>query len=78
MCNIALEVSQAIVKRLWEKTVVIHFPKAQLEFKEKISLMDEEWQFPYAFGAVEWLSFTYKVLPGGSEAAKESFHFHCS
>ena len=70
-CNITLEVSQALVKWLWDKTVAINFPKTELEFKEKMALMDEEWQFPYAFGAVDGCHLPIKCPPGGSEAAKE-------
>ena len=70
VCNITLEVSQALVKRLWDKTVAINFPKTELEFKEKMALMDEEWQFPYAFGAVDGCHLPIKCPPGGSEASK--------
>ena len=62
-------------KRLWDKTVAITFPKTELEVKEKLALMDEEWQFPYAFGAVDGCHLPIKCLPGGSEAAKEYHNF---
>ena len=75
VCNITLEVSKAIVKELWDKTVVKHFPKTQQDFEDKMALMDEEWQFPYAFGAVDGCHLPIKCPPGGSEAAKEYHNF---
>jgi len=37
--------------------------------------MDEEWQFPYAFGAVDGCHLPIKCPPGGSKAAKEYHNF---
>ena len=69
---ITLEVSQALVKRLWDETVAINFPKTELEFKEKMALMDEEWQFPYAFGAVDGCHLPIQCPLGAQKQQKNT------
>ena len=64
VCNITLEFSQTIVKRLWDKAVAIHFPKTKIEFEEKMAFMDEEWQFPYAIGVIDGCHLPMKCSPG--------------
>ena len=70
VCNITLEVSKAIVKELWVKTVVKHFPKTQQDFEDKMALMDEKWQFPYTFGAGDDCHLLIKWPPGGIRSSK--------
>ena len=47
-----VQVCTAIIEELWSKTVEIHFPKTNDEFKEKLLDMNAEWQFPYACAAI--------------------------
>ena len=53
VCQIVLEVCTVIIEELLSETVEIHFPKANDEFKGKLLDMDTEWQFPYAFAAID-------------------------
>ena len=46
VCQIVIEVCNAIVKRMWKESVSAHFPKTEDMFREKIIDMDERWQFP--------------------------------
>ena len=70
VCNITLEVSKAIVKELWDKTVVKHFPKTQQDFEDKMALMNEERQFPYALGAVDGCHLPIKCPPVGIRSSQ--------
>ena len=75
ICSITIEVCQAIVESFWEKEVSIYFPETIEQFREAMELMDEEWQFPFAFGAVDGCHISIRCPPGGAEAAKEYHNF---
>ena len=47
------EVTTAIVECLWEDTVKKHMPKSEEEFTSKILDMEESWQFPCCWSAVD-------------------------
>ena len=47
------EVTTAIVECLWEDTVKKHMPKSEDEFRSKILDMEEAWQFPCCWSAVD-------------------------
>ena len=49
--NITQEVSNLIVIKLWEKSVV--FPKTKEEFLKSINAMETSWQFSTAFSGVD-------------------------
>ena len=40
-----------------------------------MELMDEEWQFPCAYAAIDGCHIPIRCLPGGAEAAKEFHNF---
>ena len=74
------EVSQAIVENLWTKFVSNLFPKNQGDFSNVMEEMDSEWQFPFAFSAIDRSHFPMKCPPGGpsnetvSQLQKLLFH----
>ena len=50
---IVSEVTKAIVECLWEDTIKRHMPKSEEEFRSKILDMEEAWQFPCCWSAVD-------------------------
>ena len=75
ICVITIEVCQAIVETLWEDEVSVYFPKSIEEYRQAMELMDQEWQFPFAFGAVDGCHISIRCPPGGAESAKEFHNF---
>ena len=73
--TIVNEVIEAIVSCLWTDCVSVHMPKTEDEFKEKILYMEELWQFPFSWAAVDGCHIPVKCPPGGSEARKEYHNF---
>ena len=74
-CRIVVEVCTAIIEELWSETVDTHFPKTNDEFKEKLLDMDAEWQFPYAFAAIDGSHLPIKCTSGAQEAMKQYYNF---
>ena len=75
VCQIVVEVCTAIIEELWSEAVEIHFPKTNDEFKETLLDMDAEWQFPYAFVAIDGSHLPIKCSSGGQEAIKQYYNF---
>ena len=75
VCTICSEVTRAIVENMWEDCVNKHLPKAPEEFKTKIVDMEELWQFPYCWSAVDGCHIPIKCPPGGLESCKEYHNF---
>ena len=73
--TIVNEVTEAIVSCLWKECVVSHMPKTEQEFKDKIMDMEELWQFPYSWAAVDGCHIAIKCPPGGAIARKEYHNF---
>lgn len=69
------EVTSAIVECLWEDSVTKHMPKSEDEFKSKILDMEEAWQFPCCWSAVDGCHIPIKCPPGGLESCKEYHNF---
>ena len=69
------QVSQAIVENLWTKFVSNLFPKNQGDFSNMMGEMDSEWQFPFAFSAIDGSHLPMKCPPGGPEAMKQYHNF---
>ena len=69
------EVTTAIVECLWEDTVKKHMPKSEDEFRSKILDMEEAWQFPCCWSAVDGCHIPIKCPPGGLESCKEYHNF---
>eukprot|EP00112_Aurelia_sp_Birch-Aquarium-sp1_P010870 Seg2301.2 transcript_id=Seg2301.2/GoldUCD/mRNA.D3Y31 product="Protein ALP1-like" protein_id=Seg2301.2/GoldUCD/D3Y31 len=69
------EVNKAIVKYMWTECVSSHMPATEEQFKEKILDMEELWQFPFSWAAVDGCHIPIKCPPGGNEACKEFHNF---
>ena len=75
VCSIVNEVCQVLVDHLWSECVSSHMPKTQDDFKEKMLDMDEFWQFPCCWAAIDGCHIPIKCPPGGLEACKEYHNF---
>ena len=69
------EVSQAILENLGTNFVSNLFPKNQGDFSNMMGEMDSEWQFSFAFSAIDGSHLPMKCLPGGPEAMKQYHNF---
>ena len=69
------EVFQVLVDHLWNETVSNHMPKTREDFKRKILDMEEFWQFPCCWAAIDGCHIPMKCPPGGLEACKEYHNF---
>lgn len=72
---IVREVCQVLVDHLWDETVSGHMPKTQEDFKRKILDIEEFWQFPCCWAAIDGCHIPMKCPPGGLEACKEYHNF---
>lgn len=72
---IVREVCQVLVDHLWNETVSNHMPKTREDFKRKILDMEEFWQFPCCWAAIDGCHIPMKCPPGGLEACKEYHNF---
>ena len=75
VCNITIEVSHAIVETLWKEAVLNKFPSTLEHFKDCVLDMEEEWQFPLAFSALDGCHIPTKMPRGGANSAKEYHNF---
>ena len=75
VCIIVREVTEAIVDHLWTDVVESHFPHDKEMLYEKVKEKEQEWQFPYAYAAVDGCHIPIKCPSGGQEAAKEYHNF---
>lgn len=74
--SIVEEVSQVLVEHLWNDCVSIHMPdSSKAVFQEKILDMEELWQFPCCWAAIDGCHIPLKCPPGGLEACKEYHNF---
>ena len=72
---IVKEVCEVIVKNLWKKAVTNHFLTSEQDFTEAIVDMDQLWQFPWCWGAMDERHIPIQHPPGGEEACKEYHNF---
>ena len=68
VCVIVTETCSAIINTLRDDTVKKYFPTSRDDFQESMAKFGEEWQFPYAFAAVDGSQ-------GGAQAMKQYFNF---
>ena len=65
-----------IVENFWGESVEKRFPKTEGEFRSACDDdMNAEWQFFYAFPAIDGSHFPIKCPPGGPEAMKQYHNF---
>ena len=72
---IVQEVSQVLVEHLWHEAISKNMPKCRAEFVEKIVDMEELWQFPCSWAALDGCHIPMKCPPGGLAACKEYHNF---
>ena len=75
MCRIVNEVTKAIVENLWDECVTKHMPKSEEEFIKETIDMEQFWQFPYCWAAVDGCHIPIKCPPCGPESRKEYYNF---
>lgn len=73
--SICQEVCQVLVDHLWNETVSSHMPQTEEEFKQKALDMEEFWQFPFCWAAIDGCHIPMKCPPGGLQACKEYHNF---
>ena len=69
--SICQEVCQVLVDHLWNETVSTDVP----QFKQKILDMEEFWQFPCCWTAIDGSHIPMKCPPGGLQTCKEYHNF---
>ena len=72
---IVKEVSNAIVELHWDDAVTKYFPKTEEDFRKALIDMESEWQFRFAFAAIDGSHLPIKCPPGGPEAMKDYHNF---
>ena len=75
VCEIVSEVSRAIISKLWSTSVTKFMPTTEEAFKSKILDMEEMWQFPSSWAAVDGCHIPIKCPPGGKNACKEYHNY---
>ena len=59
----------------WNESVKKHFPTSEDEIQHVMEMLGEEWQFSYAFAAVDGSHLPIKCPNGGAQAMKQYFNF---
>ena len=72
---IVLEVCQVLVEYLWTESISSNMPKSREDFEGTILDMEELWQFPCCWVALDGCHIPIKCPPGGLEACKEYHNF---
>ena len=71
ICEIVSDVSRAIINQLWNTCVTKHMPSTEEEFRCKMLDMEELWQFPCCWGAIDGCHISIKCPSGGKNSNKE-------
>ena len=69
------EVCQVIIHLFWEEYVMNYFPKNTEEFRQCMINMETEWQFRFAFSAIDGSHLPIKCPNGGPESMKQYHNF---
>ncbi|CAB3979844.1 Hypothetical predicted protein [Paramuricea clavata] len=75
VCLIVKEVTEAIIANLWNLSAEQHMPRTKEDFEGKILDMEELWQFPFCWAAIDGCHIPIKCPAGGLEACKEYHNF---
>ena len=75
VAGITEDVCEAIINNLWNDSVVSHFPKNEQTFREKMLDMEQMWQFPCCWSAIDGCHISIKCPAGGLESSKEYHNF---
>ena len=73
--TIVQDISESIVNNIWDNSVANHFPEDEAQFKEKMLDMEQHWQFPCCWAAVDGCHIPIKCPAGGLEICKEYHNF---
>ena len=73
--SILLEVCQVLVEYLWTGRISSNMPKSQEDLERKILDMEELWQFPCCWVALNGCHVPIKCPPGGPETCREYHNF---
>ena len=71
VCGIIIEVCQLIVENSWQEYVAKFWPDTQEQLQELMEMMDSEWQFTSAYGAIDGSHNPLHCPPGGAEAKEK-------
>ena len=72
--SICQEFCQVLVDHLWNETVSTHVPQTEEEFKQSLD-MEEFWQIPCYWTAIDGCHIPMTCTPGGLLACKEYYTF---
>ena len=75
VCVIVMEVCATIVQIMWDSEVYGLFPQTEEEFRDSMVAMEEHWQFPCSFAAIDGCHISVKCPPGSQESQKEHHNF---
>ena len=73
--EIATQICQSIIENLWEDCVKKHMPCTEEDFNGKMKEMNERWQFPFCWAAIDGCHIPIKCPPGGAALCKEYNNF---
>ena len=71
--SIMLEISQAIFKNMWKSAVINNFSSNKERISTKIVDMEQFWQFPCTWGAVDGCHLPI-LSPHGCQEARKEYH----
>ena len=71
VCAVGREVCEAIKEECWEEYVAKFFPNDETRMEDLLTSMGAEWQFQYAFSAIDGSHLPIKCPNGGAEAMKQ-------
>ena len=69
------EICSVIINNFWDESAKELFPTSEDEIRHVMGKIGEEYQFPYAFAAVDGSHLPIKCPNGGTQAMKQYFNF---
>lgn len=72
---IVTQVCASIIENLWQECITKNMPESEDDFLRKIEDMNNRWQFPFCWAAIDGCHIPIKCPPGGAEACKEYHNF---
>ena len=68
VCIMVSETCTFIINLLWDNTVKGHFQSSEDDIRHCMGKFGDEWQFPYAFAAVDGSDLLIKCPNSGAQA----------
>lgn len=72
---IVTQVCASIIENLWQECITKNMPESEDDFLRKMEDMNNRWQFPFCWAAIDGCHIPIKCPPGGAEACKEYHNF---